>query len=109
MLYIFPDAINAWVLFISTDYVFDGKNPPYKVTDEPNPLNLYGKGKVEGEKLTLKVNSGDIPNAYLKLNVNLGDIPNAYLKLNVNLGDIPNAYLTLKVNSWTILQMLTLH
>ncbi|XP_060575004.1 methionine adenosyltransferase 2 subunit beta-like isoform X2 [Ruditapes philippinarum] len=52
------DAINAWVLFISTDYVFDGKNPPYKVTDEPNPLNLYGKGKVEGEKLTLKVNSG---------------------------------------------------
>lgn len=36
--------------FISTDYVFDGKNPPYKEDDEPNPLNFYGKLKLESEK-----------------------------------------------------------
>lgn len=35
---------------ISTDYVFDGVTPPYKVDDEPNPLNAYGKSKWDGEK-----------------------------------------------------------
>lgn len=46
---------DAWVLFISTDYVFDGTKPPYKTTDEPNPLNKYGASKLEGEKVTLQV------------------------------------------------------
>jgi dTDP-4-dehydrorhamnose reductase len=38
------------LLFISTDYVFDGKkNSPYE-TDEPrNPINAYGKSKAEAE------------------------------------------------------------
>ena len=36
--------------FISTDYVFDGNNPPYKEEDKPNPLNVYGKLKLESEK-----------------------------------------------------------
>jgi sorting nexin-1/2 len=35
---------------ISTDYVFDGTSPPYKVDDTPNPLNAYGLSKWEGEK-----------------------------------------------------------
>lgn len=51
-------SVNAWVLFISTDYVFDGTSPPYTITDKPNPLNLYGKSKVEGEQITLCVSSG---------------------------------------------------
>jgi dTDP-4-dehydrorhamnose reductase len=33
----------------STDYVFDGKNPPYKEDDETGPLNLYGQLKLESE------------------------------------------------------------
>ncbi|KDN40095.1 Vps5-domain-containing protein [Tilletiaria anomala UBC 951] len=35
---------------ISTDYVFDGSKPPYKVDDDPNPLNTYGVSKLRGER-----------------------------------------------------------
>ncbi|KAM7373795.1 hypothetical protein PAMP_006498 [Pampus punctatissimus] len=38
----------------STDYVFDGRNPPYGEDDSPNPLNLYGRSKLEGERETLR-------------------------------------------------------
>ena len=38
------------LLHISTDFVFDGKSSsPYKVYDEPNPINIYGKSKLLGE------------------------------------------------------------
>jgi S-adenosylmethionine synthetase len=43
------------LVYISTDYVFDGKKPPYKTRDETNPLNLYGKLKRGGEEAVLKV------------------------------------------------------
>ena len=42
-----------YMLYISTDYVFDGKSPPYKPTDKPNPLNKYGKAKLQGEQVVL--------------------------------------------------------
>jgi dTDP-4-dehydrorhamnose reductase len=41
---------GAVFVYISTDYVFDGKNPPYKEDDKTNPLNLYGELKLEGEQ-----------------------------------------------------------
>lgn len=42
------------LIHISTDYVFDGnKNSPYKESDMPNPLNVYGASKLKGEKLIL--------------------------------------------------------
>lgn len=45
-------SINALIIHISTDYVFDGfKEPPlsYNEKDEVNPLSVYGKTKLEGE------------------------------------------------------------
>jgi dTDP-4-dehydrorhamnose reductase len=42
--------IDAKMVYISTDYVFDGKgDQPFEVTDQPNPINYYGKTKYEGE------------------------------------------------------------
>ena len=37
------------LVYISTDYVFDGSSPPYGVDAKPNPLNLYGETKLAGE------------------------------------------------------------
>ena len=54
----FTVAVGASVIYISTDYVFDGTKPPHKPTDTPNPLNAYGHSKLEGEQAALAVNPG---------------------------------------------------
>ena len=43
------------LVYISTDYVFDGeKKEPYLPEDKPNPINEYGKTKLDGEKVVQK-------------------------------------------------------
>lgn len=43
--------VDATIVYISTDYVFDGrKTTPYYPLDNPNPLSVYGKTKLLGEK-----------------------------------------------------------
>lgn len=45
------------VIHISTDFVFDGtKDGPYVETDEPNPINSYGRTKLAGERLLSESN-----------------------------------------------------
>ncbi|AEA62857.1 dTDP-4-dehydrorhamnose reductase family protein [Burkholderia gladioli] len=51
------EAIGAWTLAMSTDYVFDGSAPPYRETDLPSPLNAYGRGKADGEAALLAASS----------------------------------------------------
>ncbi len=41
---------NVFFVYVSTDYVFDGKKDLWKENDKPNPLGNYGKSKLEGEK-----------------------------------------------------------
>jgi dTDP-4-dehydrorhamnose reductase len=46
--------INSKIVFLSTEYVFDGKKGNYTENDETNPINYYGHSKDLAEKITLK-------------------------------------------------------
>lgn len=50
---------NAKMVYISTDYVFDGKNGPYTEEAPVNPISVYGRHKLEAEQMVLK----EIPGA----------------------------------------------
>ncbi len=64
------NKFNARLVFISTDYVFDGKSGPYSEEDETNPLGIYAKHKLEAEELVLKNVPGSL---VLRVNTIYGD------------------------------------
>ncbi len=48
------EAIGCPIMYISTDYVFDGtKKEPYDEWDLPNPINKYGLSKLLGERFVM--------------------------------------------------------
>lgn len=42
---------NCFFVYVSTDYIFDGKNGMKKENDSPNPLGFYGESKLAGETI----------------------------------------------------------
>ncbi|KAF9061546.1 NAD-P-binding protein [Rhodocollybia butyracea] len=48
------------LVYISTDYVFDGTSPPYTPSAKTNPLQLYGRTKRDGEEAVLAVNGAKV-------------------------------------------------
>ncbi len=49
--------LGAGFVTFSSDYVFDGtKDAPYVEDDEPNPINAYGRAKLDGERRALVAN-----------------------------------------------------
>jgi len=50
------EELGAAVVLISTDAVFDGKKrTPYVETDEPNPPSVYGRSKLEAERIVSRL------------------------------------------------------
>ena len=45
--------INAQLIHLSTDFIFDGENGPYSENDSPNPLSYYGVSKLAAEELLI--------------------------------------------------------
>lgn len=62
--------LKARIVFISTDYVFDGASGPYREGVRANPLNIYGLHKLEAEGL---VQASMIPYLILRITNVYGD------------------------------------
>jgi dTDP-4-dehydrorhamnose reductase len=60
-------SVSAVMVHTSTDYVFNGKKgSPYLEDDEPDPINVYGQTKLEGEQAVSQVGG-----AYLTLRTSM--------------------------------------
>src|SRR3546814_17676282 len=43
--------LGAHLIHLSTDFIFDGENGPYREEDTPSPLSYYGQSKLESEQI----------------------------------------------------------
>ena len=70
------EKLGSKLIHISTDAVFSGDKKFYVEEDKPNPISIYGKTKLESEKIISKVNDSVI----LRPSVLFGWIPFEYIK-----------------------------
>jgi dTDP-4-dehydrorhamnose reductase len=47
-------AVGSRFIYVSTDFIFDGNDGPYKEDDEPSPVNYYGSTKMVAEKAVME-------------------------------------------------------
>lgn len=76
--------IDAKMMYISTDYIFDGeKDSYYEIDDVPNPINVYGQTKLEGERAVR-----EILDKYFIVRISwvFGDHGNNFVKTMLRLG-----------------------
>ncbi|MDD1773040.1 MAG: dTDP-4-dehydrorhamnose reductase [Methanomassiliicoccales archaeon] len=53
--------VGAKLLYVSTDYVFNGeKGSPYMEFESPDPLSIYARTKLEGERLTMDASTRNL-------------------------------------------------
>jgi len=79
-------ARQAKLIYISTDYVFDGefeKRRPYKETDAPKPISVYGQTKLDGEKCV----RGLIDYLIIRTSWLFGPNGNNFVKTIINLAE----------------------
>ena len=50
------EKVGAYLVHLSTDFVFDGEQGDYVETDETNPVSFYGETKVKAEQYVLQSN-----------------------------------------------------
>jgi dTDP-4-dehydrorhamnose reductase len=62
-------TIDAHLIHISSDYIFDGKNGPYSELDKPNPVGYYGRTKLAGEN---SIRSSGVRYTILRTNILYG-------------------------------------
>lgn len=75
--------IDAKIIYISTDYVFDGtKNGYYEINDNPNPINIYGMSKYKGELEVLKYKKSFIVRISWVFGINGNNFIKTMLKLS---------------------------
>ena len=67
-------AIDAHIIHISTDYIFDGRNGPYDENATPDPIGYYGRTKLASEN-TLRISGTFF--SILRTNVLYGIVPNS--------------------------------
>lgn len=48
------ERVGAKIIFLSSNAIYDGLNPPYHEKSKTKPIDVYGKTKVEGENLIIK-------------------------------------------------------
>ncbi|MBD3635745.1 MAG: SDR family oxidoreductase [Crocinitomicaceae bacterium] len=53
-LYEFASIFDLHLTHVSTDFVFDGENGPYKEDDKRNPLSIYAKSKRDSENILMR-------------------------------------------------------
>ena len=67
------EANNCFLVHLSTDFIFDGKNGPYKEDDKASPVNFYGESKLKGEQIII---SSNIDYAIIRTVIVFGITPN---------------------------------